>query len=90
MYGKKSKILIYINLILINYAKNDEMGDVFHSLTDMQSQLFERIEKDRLQARRIGRIKSALDASASAVMVTSDEHDILYLNLARQEQPGHN
>jgi PAS domain-containing protein len=68
----------------INYAKNDEMGDVFHSLTDMQSQLFERIEKDRLQARRIGRIKSALDASASAVMVTSDEHDILYLNDALQ------
>ena len=60
----------------------DETGQLLVSLEQMQTGLRERIEAERVTAEENGRIRAALDNSASMVMVANSEMEIIYTNEA--------
>ncbi len=58
----------------------DEVGNLLSSLAAMQGNLKRSIEQDRRVARENERIKQALDSSAANVIVSNNDHEIIYLN----------
>ena len=70
----------------------DELGQLMHALDRMQGGLSARVESDRkaaeaerARATASERIKQALDASSVNVVVSDDQHNVIYLNPAAQK-----
>ena len=66
----------------IQISGRDEVSNLLHSLDKMQSELKERIERERLAANETLRIKTALDVSSNSVMVADPDGKIIYCNAA--------
>lgn len=66
----------------IDLTQKDELGELFRSMNTMQQQLLERITKDRKERDESLRIKIALDAMTSNVIVADNERNIIYINPA--------
>ena len=60
----------------------DEVARLLGAMGDMQSQLRERIERDARVSAENGRIKEALDNSATAVMLAGPDYRVIYGNKA--------
>lgn len=58
----------------------DEFGDLIRSLMNMKGNLKKRLEKDRLIAIEMGRIKSAIDNASTNVMIADNHRNIIYMN----------
>ncbi len=59
---------------------NDETGQLLSAFKDMQTKLKTRIDTDRKEAAENGRVKQALDAVTTNVMVADENNDIVYMN----------
>lgn len=68
----------------INITRKDEIGQLFHALDSMQTQLCERIEEDKRIANEALRINQALDSVKTPVLITDDHYQIIYTNQAAQ------
>jgi methyl-accepting chemotaxis protein len=66
----------------IDLSQQDELGELFRSMDTMQQLLLARITKDRKEHDESLRLKTALDAITSNVMVADNEHNIIYINPA--------
>jgi len=66
----------------IDLTQKDELGELFRSMSTMQQQLLARISKDKWEHDKSLRLKTALDAITSNVMVADNDCNILYLNPA--------
>ncbi|HEY8035926.1 MAG TPA: nitrate- and nitrite sensing domain-containing protein [Methylobacter sp.] len=66
----------------IDLSQKDELGELFRSMNAMQQLLLARITKDHKEHNESLRIKIALDAMTSSVMVADNERNIIYLNPA--------
>jgi methyl-accepting chemotaxis protein len=66
----------------IDLSQKDELGELFRSMNTMQQQLLARMTKDRKEHEESLRIKIALDAMTSDVMVADNEGNIIYMNPA--------
>ena len=64
----------------VQSTTTEELGTLVRGLGTMQSKLKAQIEEARDQAASMGRIKSALDASSSPVMVADSDGKIIYAN----------
>ena len=64
----------------IEVQSEDETGRLLSSLDAMQTQLRERIIREREKARENERIKQALDSAHTSVMVVSPDGKVLYAN----------
>jgi methyl-accepting chemotaxis protein len=64
----------------IDLSQQDELGELFRSMSAMQQQLLERIQKDRQEHDNFLRIKIALDSMTSDVMVVNNDGVIVYTN----------
>lgn len=73
----------------IDLTQKDELGGLFRSMSAMQQQLLERISKDKWEHDKSVRLKTALDAITSNVMVADNDCNILYLNPALQAMMQH-
>ncbi|MCP4982139.1 MAG: HAMP domain-containing protein, partial [Gammaproteobacteria bacterium] len=67
---------------VIEIKSNDETGQLLQSLQVMQDNLKERIEADAAAAKVNGRIKTALDAVNTNVMLADADMNIIYMNNA--------
>jgi methyl-accepting chemotaxis protein len=66
----------------------DEVGRLLAAMSDMQSQLKDRIARDARISAENGRIKDALDNSATAVMLAGPDYRVLYANKSLQAMLG--
>ena len=66
----------------VDNTRGDEIGVLFANLSEMQSKLKGQIERERAAAAASDRIKQALDAVASSVMVADANLEIMYTNHA--------
>ena len=66
----------------IDTQRHDEVGDLMRSLLRMQRDLKERIERDQAVAAENLRIRTALDASSTGVIITDPSLSIVYVNPA--------
>ncbi|MGZ4993787.1 MAG: nitrate- and nitrite sensing domain-containing protein [Methylobacter sp.] len=66
----------------IDLSQKDELGELFRSMNSMQQLLLARITKDRKEHDESLRLKTALDAITSNVMVADNAHNIIYMNPA--------
>ncbi|WP_412479154.1 methyl-accepting chemotaxis protein [Azonexus sp. IMCC34839] len=72
----------------IQIVGKDEVANLLKSLDQMQSELKERIEGERLSANETLRIKTALDVSSNSVMVADTDGKIIYCNAAVLKMMG--
>ncbi len=61
-------------------GSRDEAGRLLSSLSTMQSNLRERIEREALISAETGRIKQALDVCSTNVMIADVDLNIIYMN----------
>lgn len=66
----------------IDISQTDELGELLRIMNSMQQQLLSRMSKDKWEHDKSLRLKTALDAITSNVMVADNERNILYLNPA--------
>ncbi len=66
----------------IDTAASDEVGDLMRALQRMQRDLKERIERDQAVAAENLRIRTALDASSTGVIITDPSLHVVYTNPA--------
>jgi methyl-accepting chemotaxis protein len=66
----------------IDVAAADEVGDLMRALQRMQRDLKERIERDQAVAAENLRIRTALDASSTGVIITDPSLQVVYTNPA--------
>ncbi len=66
----------------IDLSQQDELGELFRSMSAMQQQLLARMSKDKWEHDKSLRLKTALDGITSNVMVADNQCNILYLNPA--------
>ncbi|MDG2526485.1 methyl-accepting chemotaxis protein [Stenotrophomonas sp. HITSZ_GD] len=66
----------------IDTAASDEVGDLMRALQRMQRDLKERIERDQAVAAENLRIRTALDASSTGVIITDPSLQVVYTNPA--------
>ena len=64
---------------------HDEIGRLLQALDDMQGNLREMIEKERVSASENRRIRDALDNVDANVLILDTEHRIIYMNDAMAE-----
>ncbi|MEO3691948.1 methyl-accepting chemotaxis protein [Roseateles paludis] len=69
-------------------SARDEVGRLLAAMGDMQSQLKDRIARDARISAENGRIKEALDNSATAVMLAGPDYRVLYANKSLQAMLG--
>ena len=62
--------------------RDDEVGLVLLGLKSMQIRLGFEIEDRRREAEQMARVRSALDAASTSVLVADDDHAIIYANPA--------
>ncbi|MFQ5356085.1 MAG: HAMP domain-containing protein, partial [Mariprofundaceae bacterium] len=65
----------------LNTGRSDEVGDLFHSMERMQSELLAKLTKDKEEAMRIN---TALDSVTANVMMADTDYKITYINSAMQ------
>ncbi len=68
----------------IDSQRNDEIGELFHDLDQMQSQLANNIHALRENEQRALRIQVALDNVSGNIMVADNEYNIIYMNRGLQ------
>jgi methyl-accepting chemotaxis protein len=71
------------NAIVIK--SRDEIGQLFKHLDDMQQQLRQRMEIDKLIADAALRINQALDCATTNILIADSDYDIIYMNNAAQQ-----
>jgi len=62
--------------------RNDELGHVLQNLQSTQIRLGYEVNEIRNQSNELSRVKEALDCVNAAVMITDEDHRIIYLNAA--------
>jgi len=67
----------------------DEVGDLMRALLRMQRDLKERIERDQAVAAENLRIRTALDASSTGVIITDPAFNVVYTNPALHQVIEH-
>ena len=67
---------------VIEPQSNDEMGQLLAALALMQSNLISRIDAERKIAMVNQRIRTALDGSATSMVLTDEDQSIIYINTA--------
>lgn len=60
----------------------DEITDLMHSLSTMQTKLLERFEAEQRSAREMSRLKCALDNVSMCVRVADNDGKVIYINNA--------
>ncbi len=68
----------------IDIEHKDETGQLSSALNCMQTQLRERIEKEKQVAEEALRINRALDKATTNILITDKNYNIIYLNEAAQ------
>lgn len=68
----------------IQITTTEETGQLLQALLNMQLELHNNIESERISANENARIKTALDNVSGNIMVTDTEQNILYLNIQAQ------
>jgi methyl-accepting chemotaxis protein len=66
----------------ISVLSTNEIGQVFAALARMQARLRERITEDKRIAVEALRINRALDNATTAVLITDNQYEVIYLNEA--------
>ncbi len=66
----------------IKIKRMDETGQLLHALNTMQTQLCERIERERKVAEEALRINSALNSVTTSVFIADTDYSIIYMNKA--------
>ncbi len=64
----------------IEARSDDELGDLMRALAKMQTELRGRIEREREIATENARVRNALDASTSGMMISDSEGKVVYMN----------
>ncbi len=73
----------------IDVSAADEVGDLMRALQRMQRDLKERIERDQAVAAENLRIRTALDASSTGVIITDPSLQVVYTNPAIHQVIAH-
>ncbi len=73
---------------VIEDQAGDELGVLLVSLRQMQKELREKLDAERVVGLENARIRQALDATTSNVMVADDANNIIYLNRSALELMG--
>lgn len=69
----------------IEAKSTDEMGQLFESLNNMQTELSNKIETERVFSRENARVKTALDNISGNVLVIGNKSEIVYINKMAQQ-----
>ncbi len=64
----------------IDSDRKDVIGQLQHSLADMQQQLSDRLKRDAMVAAENERIKTALDNTSMSVTLNDDDCKVIYMN----------
>ena len=73
------------NQINANNQSKDEVNQLLQAFNSMQTQLRERMEKDKRIANEALRINSALDSVTTSVFIADNEHQIIFFNKSAEK-----
>ena len=65
--------------------RNDTLGNMLQNLQSAQIRLGYAVNEIRNQANELNRVKAALESVDAAVMITDEDHRVIYLNAALQK-----
>ena len=69
----------------IHFRGDDELARLLGSLEQMQSELRRRIEAERRIATENARVRNALDAATSGMLIADADHQVVYVNPAAEQ-----